>query len=332
LLLCSRGIYFAEKSKYSHEYAFKPSQLSPSAAKRGDRPVGQDDEREVFLVKLLVGEAIELDRESSPAMRMECAEITVPPVNRKTKLKYNTVTGMTGDSRVWVVYENGRAYPEYLVRYYEGRRDAERSPYRSKKEAMKENSFTRKIALRSTQATISMPDLSVDEIGISLDGSTCNAHDSLFVDPAADPDLHATPASKSPPVPGNASVVNGSETNTCASELVSAPRGVKSIWEFLSESGWQEYDPFQQTTLEFSYREFAADSTGEHATVNLEASNGTVRQINFLAMTEGSTHVPEEQPRSIRRQPIDPESLTETTLGLWTNQKYSQSSFLNKIP
>jgi hypothetical protein len=260
-------------------------------------------------VKLLVGEAIELDREASPAMRIECAEITVPPVNRKTKLKYNTVTGMTGDSRVWVVYENGRAYPEYLVRYNEGRRDAERSPYRSKKQAMKENSFTRKNALRSTQTTISMPDLSGDETGISLD-STCAAHDSLSVDRAADQDPQANHGSKTPPVSDNASIINGSETNTCATELVSASRDVKSIWEFLGESGWQEYDPFQQTSLEFSYRGFAADPSGERTTVNLEASNGTVRQINFSTMTEGSIHAPEEQTVSIRRRPIDPESLT----------------------
>ena len=31
--------------------------------------------------------------------------------------RYDTVTGETGGSKVYVVYENGRAYPEYLVTY-----------------------------------------------------------------------------------------------------------------------------------------------------------------------------------------------------------------------
>jgi hypothetical protein len=31
--------------------------------------------------------------------------------------RYDTVTGDTGGSKVYIVYENGRAYPEYLVTY-----------------------------------------------------------------------------------------------------------------------------------------------------------------------------------------------------------------------
>jgi hypothetical protein len=33
--------------------------------------------------------------------------------------------------------ENGRAYPDYLVRYYRGKRDPKRTPYKSKRQAMK---------------------------------------------------------------------------------------------------------------------------------------------------------------------------------------------------
>ena len=31
--------------------------------------------------------------------------------------RYDTVTGTTNGSKVYIVYENGRAYPEYLVTY-----------------------------------------------------------------------------------------------------------------------------------------------------------------------------------------------------------------------
>jgi hypothetical protein len=34
-----------------------------------------------------------------------------------TRSRYDTVTGETQGSKVYIVYENGRAYPEYLVRY-----------------------------------------------------------------------------------------------------------------------------------------------------------------------------------------------------------------------
>ena len=82
----------------------------------------------MFLAKLLVGSEIDTPQNKS---------LTVPPVNVKTQLKYNTVTGRTGGSQVWIVYENGRAYPDYLVRYYRGERDPDRTPFKSKKEAMK---------------------------------------------------------------------------------------------------------------------------------------------------------------------------------------------------
>jgi hypothetical protein len=58
----SRGIYFAEKSEYSHCYAYQPSQR---------RSVGQPDEREMFLTKLLAGNVIKLNRDDSPQKAAE---------------------------------------------------------------------------------------------------------------------------------------------------------------------------------------------------------------------------------------------------------------------
>ena len=40
-----------------------------------------------------------------------------------------------------VFAENGRAYPDYLVRYYRGYRDQKRSPFQCKSEAMKRSSW-----------------------------------------------------------------------------------------------------------------------------------------------------------------------------------------------
>ena len=49
--------------------------------------------------------------------------------------KFNTVTGNTAGSQVWIVYENGRAYPDYLVRFYRTKRDPARTPFASRADA-----------------------------------------------------------------------------------------------------------------------------------------------------------------------------------------------------
>ena len=58
--------------------------------------------------------------------------LRVPPTDTNTGQRFNSVTATTGGSKIWVVYENGRAYPSYLVRYYRGFRDRSRTPLRSK--------------------------------------------------------------------------------------------------------------------------------------------------------------------------------------------------------
>eukprot|EP00567_Pseudictyota_dubia_P002061 CAMPEP_0197465518 /NCGR_PEP_ID=MMETSP1175-20131217/64580_1 /TAXON_ID=1003142 /ORGANISM="Triceratium dubium, Strain CCMP147" /LENGTH=917 /DNA_ID=CAMNT_0043001535 /DNA_START=549 /DNA_END=3302 /DNA_ORIENTATION=- len=127
-----RGIYFALKSSYSHSYSFRPRGSAPT-----ERPEGSGDEREMFLAKLLVGNEIMMDRDKSSSAAAECRDLTVPPTDPATNQKYNTVTGYTAGSQVWIVYENGRAYPDYLVRYYRGSRNHKKTPFETKEEAMK---------------------------------------------------------------------------------------------------------------------------------------------------------------------------------------------------
>ncbi|KAI2497146.1 hypothetical protein MHU86_17349 [Fragilaria crotonensis] len=134
--LWGRGIYFAEKSSYSKGYSYQPflgtSGLLPSSVQR---PGAVKDEHEMFLTKLLVGKEVLLDRDESPLIAAECKKLIIPPTDPVTNLKYNTVTGHTAGSQVWVVYENGRAYPDYLVRYYRGSRDRNRTPFENEDEA-----------------------------------------------------------------------------------------------------------------------------------------------------------------------------------------------------
>jgi len=133
-----RGIYFSERSGYSDPYAFKP------LTEHIDTP---QQDRELFLVKLLVGEAIFLDRRSSEVMQAACNNLLAPPDNPdRPGLKFDTVKGVIEDeydTKVYVVYENGRAYPEYLVRYYKGERDPRRTPFESLEEALQDKETRR---------------------------------------------------------------------------------------------------------------------------------------------------------------------------------------------
>ena len=88
-----RGTYFAVNAAYSDAYAH----------------VLPDGSRQLFLVKVTVGEA-QTNKPMDP-------NITMPDVKSNSKTRYNSITGTTGGSRVYVVYDNGQAYPEYLLTY-----------------------------------------------------------------------------------------------------------------------------------------------------------------------------------------------------------------------
>lgn len=164
--LWGRGIYFAEKSSYSYSYSYQPwlgaaGFLLSSSPRAG----AVDEEREMFLTKLLVGKEVLMNREESPQKAAECKKLIIPPVDPATNLKYNTVTGYTAGSQVWVVYENGRAYPDYLVRYYRGSRDRKRTPFENEHEAMKKSVKTR---MKKGEPLECAPDLEMGNVAASI--------------------------------------------------------------------------------------------------------------------------------------------------------------------
>ena len=92
--------YFAVNASYSHGYAHSMP----------------DGCRQMFLVKVLTGDSYE-----SPSDR----SLRKPPMKSThgssevsfSQMQYDTVTGITAGSRVYMTYDNDKAYPAYLIKY-----------------------------------------------------------------------------------------------------------------------------------------------------------------------------------------------------------------------
>ena len=92
--------YFAVNASYSQGYAHP----TPDGA------------REMFLVKVLTGDSFDSPPDSSlrkPPMKATSASGDVS----FAQVQYDTVTGVTGGSRVYMTYDNDKAYPAYLIKY-----------------------------------------------------------------------------------------------------------------------------------------------------------------------------------------------------------------------
>ena len=135
-------MYFAKDAAYSHIYASKAG----TPASPGLDPLAQD-EREMMQASLILGRVVVMDRDNVPGMKQRLggrlndgseSKLKAPPfLNSAPPLyeggdvsqgKYDTVAGWTQAdmkrpdgtwtknqkcprSKVWIVYENGRAYP-----------------------------------------------------------------------------------------------------------------------------------------------------------------------------------------------------------------------------
>ena len=94
--------YFAVNASYSHNYAH----ATPDGA------------REIFLVKVLTGDSY--DCPSNSSLRKPPMKASGPGGSGEvsfTQVQYDTVTGVTNGSRVYMIYDNDKAYPAYLIKY-----------------------------------------------------------------------------------------------------------------------------------------------------------------------------------------------------------------------
>jgi hypothetical protein len=93
------GIYFAVNASYSNDYAFQNA---------------SDGSKSFFYAKVAIGQTIKLDPNN---------KIRVPPLkpnqNGKLEESFDSIQGFTNNSDIFIIYENSRAYPQYLITYKE---------------------------------------------------------------------------------------------------------------------------------------------------------------------------------------------------------------------
>ena len=94
--LWGRGNYFAVNSSYSHIYAHRCA-------------TGQ---HQMLVAYVLTGYASACKRDNT---------LTHPPVRRtashEVDIRYDSVSGITQDSKIFITYNNDQAYPAYLITY-----------------------------------------------------------------------------------------------------------------------------------------------------------------------------------------------------------------------
>ncbi len=169
--LCLAGLYFAKEPGYSDIYATKPdgmNGLEPDESEfmlatvsigdviEMDRDLSQEMSSACndLVTPPLISSFTASNSQPSTSDGVDAATAPPTPLVDSNTQRYNTVRGYTQTdlrqqngswtknpkcprSLVWIVYENGRAYPHYLVRYMRGKRDPNRTPYDSREEAMR---------------------------------------------------------------------------------------------------------------------------------------------------------------------------------------------------
>ena len=94
-----QAIYLSESAVYADRFAHHPT----------------PDKKEIIITKALIGESFDYGTERNRSLKM-------PPIKQEARqnmvnIKYDSVAGITKDTRVYMLYENNKTYPLYIVQY-----------------------------------------------------------------------------------------------------------------------------------------------------------------------------------------------------------------------
>lgn len=93
------GTYFAQEASYSDNYAHRPMPHTPL--------------RQMVVASVLTG----YSKETLSDVTLRRPPVRIPATSRNPEVLYDSVTGISGNSRIYILYKFDMAYPSYLVTY-----------------------------------------------------------------------------------------------------------------------------------------------------------------------------------------------------------------------
>jgi hypothetical protein len=99
------GSYFAKNASYSDKYSYKCPHKNHVQI------------REMLVANVLTGNS-KLMLSTRKSMQLTRPPVYTEATTNSPEVLYDSVTGFTGGSQIYVLYKLDMAYPSYLVRYF----------------------------------------------------------------------------------------------------------------------------------------------------------------------------------------------------------------------
>jgi hypothetical protein len=99
------GSYFAKNASYSDKYSYKYPHKNHVQI------------REMLVANVLTGNS-KLMLSTRKSMQLTRPPVYTEATTNSPEVLYDSVTGFTGGSQIYVLYKLDMAYPSYLVRYF----------------------------------------------------------------------------------------------------------------------------------------------------------------------------------------------------------------------
>lgn len=93
--------YFASTAQYADKFAH----------------VTTNDQKEILIAKVILGEVYDCGTSKDETLRIPPIKSAHDQHSSLLNIRYDSVSGITKDVRVYMTYDNRKAYPAYIIRY-----------------------------------------------------------------------------------------------------------------------------------------------------------------------------------------------------------------------
>ena len=109
-----KGTYFAVNPTYSHNYSYSYKEQEKTGILNYFGRQSNSYKRAMFYCSVLIGDSQKIHQVTQQSQDMKDTDYK----NKDKKIRYESSTTFTAGSDVYAVYKNRRAYPSYLIKYW----------------------------------------------------------------------------------------------------------------------------------------------------------------------------------------------------------------------